>query len=77
MTALTFSGKGPDMQATKRADELEPGWKVAVSDTSTLTVDATRPGQQGDVDIRWEGSPLWATVPADREFTVITEEESA
>jgi hypothetical protein len=57
----------------KRADELEPGWKVAVSDTSTLTVDATRPGVNGDVDIRWKGSDLWATVPADREFTVITE----
>jgi hypothetical protein len=58
---------------TKRADELEPGWKVVVSDTSTLTVGATRPGVNGDVDIRWEGSDLWASMPADREFAVIEE----
>jgi hypothetical protein len=61
------------MNPPKRADELEPGWKVAVSDTSTLTVDATRDGVNGDVDIRWEGSDLWATVPAGREFDVIGE----
>ncbi|WP_433730841.1 hypothetical protein ACQP2Y_21150 [Actinoplanes sp. CA-051413] len=58
----------------RRADELEPGWTVAVSGTSTLTVAATRREENGDIDIRWEGSTLWATVPAGREFTVIEEE---
>jgi hypothetical protein len=64
------------MASPKRADELEPGSRVAVDDTTVLTVGATRPGQHGDVDIRWAGSTLWASVPADREFT-LAEDETA
>lgn len=59
------------MTAPKRADELEPGMRVAAG-RSTLTVGATRPGQQGDTEIRWEGSTLWASMPAGRMFDVIT-----
>jgi hypothetical protein len=56
----------------KRGDELEPGMRVTVG-RSTLSVAATRPGQQGDVEIRWEGSDLWASMPADRMFDEVVE----
>lgn len=56
----------------KQADELEPGMRVTVG-RSTLTVAATRPGQQGDTEIRWEGSDLWASMPADRLLDVVEE----
>jgi hypothetical protein len=61
------------MQITKRADELESGNRVAVDDSTTLTVSEVRPGQHGDIDIRCAGTSLWASVPADREFTVVVE----
>lgn len=56
----------------RRADELEPGMRVTAG-RSTLTVAATRDGQQGDVEIRWEGSDLWASMPADRMFDDVEE----
>ncbi len=58
----------------KRADELEPGMTVVVSDTSTMTVEGARAGAPGKAEIRWQGVDLWASLPADQLFTVIPKE---